>query len=108
MLLEQKVRQEAVTVDLAFVGGVSKARQFLRLARKVSFRAKQIGFLCYRFAHNGDWERANRFRQAYDRMCDLHAELREKARHAIRQPSNLSFDSSPTPTPYHQLKEAIR
>lgn len=107
MLLEQKVRQQADTVDLAFVGGVGKARQFLRLAKNVSTRAKQIGLLCYKFAHNGDWERANRFRQAYDRMSDLHSELREKARHAIRQPSNLSYDSSPTPTPYNPLKEAF-
>lgn len=108
MLLEQKVRQEAATVDLGFVGGIGKARQFLRLAKKVSDRARQIGFLCYRFAHNGDWERANRFRKAYDRMCDLHSELREKARHAIRQPDHLSFEAAPTPTPYSQLKEAVQ
>lgn len=107
MLLEQKVRQQADTVDLAFVGGVGKARQFLRLARDVSHRAKQIGLLCYSFAHHGEWEKANRFRHAYDRLCDLHSELRDKARHAIRQPSSLSYDASPTPTPFNQLKEVI-
>lgn len=108
MLLEQKVRQQAATVDLGFVGGVSKARQFLRLAKSVSGRARQIGFLCHRFAHNGDWERANRFRIAYDRMCDLHSELREKARHAIRQPNSLGYDTAPTTTPFNQLKEATQ
>ncbi len=104
MLLEQKVRKEAATVDLGYVDGVGKARRFLKLARQVSDRARHIGFLCYRFAHNGDWERANRFRQAYDRMCDLHSELREKARHAIRQPDDAPLEPVISPTPYHQLR----
>lgn len=108
LLLEEKVRQEAATIDLGFVGGVGKARQFLKVAKRVSERARQIGFLCYRFAHSGDWERANRFRKAYDQMCDLHSELREKARHAIRQPDSLGFDVSPTPLAYGQGNEVAR
>ena len=97
MLLEQQVRQEADTVDMSYVGGISKARQFLRIARKVKVKAKRIGALCFHFAHRGEWDKANRFRKTYDRLCDLHDEVRERAKVAIRQPSALRFDTSPTP-----------
>ena len=97
MLLEQQVRQEADTVDVSYVGGISKARQFLRIARKVRVKAKRIGALCFHFARRGEWDKANRFRKTYDRLCDLHDEVRERAKVAIRQPSALRFETSPTP-----------
>lgn len=106
MLLEHKVRQDAATVDLSFVGGLAKARQFLRLAKRIRDNARKVGVLSFHFAHRGEWEKANRFRRAYDRLSDLHAEIRERARTAIRQPEGLGFDASPTPAGFVSVREA--
>ena len=99
-MLEHQVRQQAATVEVSFVGGIGKARQFLRLARRIRANARKVGILSFQFAHRGEWERANRFRRAYDRLSDLHSEIRERARIAIRQPDGLRYDASPTPSGY--------
>jgi len=108
LLLEQNVRQDAATIDLSFVGGIAKARQFLRLAKRIRDNALKVGALSIHFAHRGEWEKANRFRCAYDRLSDLHSEIRERARTAIRQPVGMGFDVSPTPPGFAGVRGVTR
>ncbi len=105
MLLEHKVRHEVDTVDLSYVGGVAKARQLLKIAKRVRDSAREIGSLTIRFAHRGEWEKANRFRKSYDRLSELHSEIRERARSAMRQPTQLRFDVAQAPRPYPNTQE---
>ena len=103
MLIESSVRQPGEIVEISHVGGIGKARKLLRLARDIRKKTKHLGALCIRLAHNGEWVRANRFRQAFERLSELHDDLREKARIALRQPSELAYDAKPTPTPFTSL-----
>jgi hypothetical protein len=84
LLSEFNVRAEASRIEVLQANPIHKARMLLGVARRVRSAACRLVLLSQHHFRIGDPLCGARFREAAHRLCDVHEEIRAKARRILR------------------------
>ena len=105
MLSEFNVRAEASHVEALEVRPMRKARMLLAIAKKVKLAARRLTLLSQYHYREGNVLIAARFREAAQRLCNVHEDVRDRAVLALRPASrSLGYGYAPRDKAYPAWK----
>jgi hypothetical protein len=96
VLSEFNIRAEINAIEALDATPVHRTKAFLRLAKRVVSAAGRLTTLSRHYYREGDPLRGARFREAAQRLCDVHDDLRARATVALRSvPTPLGYGYAP-------------
>lgn len=101
MLSEFNVRAEVSHIEALDVSPLQKARMLLKVAKRVKAAARRLAMLSQHHYRIEDPLCGARFREAAQRLVDMHAEVRTRAAGCLRgTPKHVGYGYTPSGNAY--------